>query len=140
MTKIFISWYDGQNHKLANEFLSLLKEHDFDIEHSPHSPHSGYHDERWGKWYEEGLPQAIHRADSFIAVITPSCDASSWMMMEYDEAYKSFLESGKPKLYFIRFDTTERRVKYPEYYLQSSIQLSSVPADAVHTLAQTDIR
>src|SRR5690348_11531170 len=104
MSKVFISWYDGQNHDLANEFFGLLKEHGFDVEHSPYSPHSGLYDERWKKWYDEGLPKAINQANIFIAVITPSCDSSTWMMIEFQEAYLKKLKTGRPQLYYIRFD------------------------------------
>ena len=134
MSKVFISWYDGHDHILANEFFGLLKKNGFDVEHSPYSPHSGGYDERWNKWYEEGLPKAIKQAEMFIAVITPSCDGSTWMLQEYQEAYSSFLKTGRPTLYFIRFDPTDRQVKCPEYYLQNSIHLSSVPEEALHTL------
>jgi hypothetical protein len=134
MPKVFVSWYDGQNHSLANEFFSLLKKHGFDVEHSPHSPHSGIDDKRWNNWYEEGLPNAINRAEIFVAVITPSCDGSTWMTIEYDVAYKNFLKTAKPALYFIRFDSDERQVKYQEYYLSSSVHLSSIPEEAIQTL------
>ena len=134
MFKVFISWYDGHNHILATEFFELLKKNGFDIEHSPFSPHSGVHDMRWSGWYEEGLPKAMGRVNAFIAVITPSCDSSSWMMQEFESAYFSFMNTGKPKLYFIRFDSIEKPLKYPGYYLQNSDQLSSVPEEAVRTL------
>ena len=134
MSKVFISWYDGHNHNLANQLFTLLKRNGFDVENSPYSPHSGVYDKRWNKWYEEGLPKAIKQSEIFIAVITPSCDASTWMMQEYQEAYSSFLKTGKPALYFIRFDPTDRQVKYPEYYLQNSVHLSSIPEEALHTL------
>lgn len=134
MSKVFISWYDGHDHVLANELFRLLKKNGFNVELSPYSPYSGVYDERWNKWYEEGLPKAIKQAEMFIAVITPSCDGSTWMLQEYQEACSSFLKTGGPALYFIRFDPTDRQVKYPEYYLQSSIHLSSVPEEALHTL------
>ncbi len=134
MPKVFVSWYDGQNHGPANEFFGLLKRHGFEVEHSPHSPHSGIEDKRWNRWYQEGLPKAIQRAEVFIAVITPSCDGSTWMMIEYEEAYKNFLTTGKPVLYFIRFDSVESPVKYPEYYLSNSVRLSSIPEEAIQTL------
>jgi hypothetical protein len=134
MPKAFISWYDGQNHDRANDFFRLLKEHGFEVEHSPSSPHSGIQDERWGNWYQEGLPKAIKRAELFIAVITPSCDGSTWMMSEYEEAYRSFLTTGKPSLYFIKFDAVHSPVQYPEYYLSNSICLSSIPEEAIQTL------
>jgi hypothetical protein len=134
MAKVFISWYDGQNHALANEFFGLLKEHGFEAKHSPHSPHSGMKDERWNNWYQEGLPRAIQRAEIFIAVITPPCDGSTWMMIEYEEAYKNFLITGKPALYFIRLDSAASPVKYPEHYLSNSVCLSSIPEEAVKTL------
>ena len=134
MSKVFISWYDGHKHNLANELFRLLKKHGFDVEHSPYSPHSGIHDERWNKWYEAGLPKAIKQAEIFIAVITPSCDASTWMLQEYQEAYSSFLKTGRPALYFLNFDPTDPHVKYPEYYLQNSVHLSSIPEEALHRL------
>ena len=134
MSKVFISWYDGHNHILANELFGLLERNGFDVEHSPYSPNSEVYDERWNKWYEEGLPKAINRAEIFIAVITPSCDGSTWMLQEYQEAYSSFVKTGKPELYFIRFDSTDRQVKYPEYYLKDSVQLSSIPKEALHIL------
>lgn len=134
MPKVFVSWYDGQQHGLASEFFGLLKKRGFDLEHSPHSPHSGTFDERWKNWYEEGLSQAINRVEIFIAVITPACDGSTWMMQEFEEAYSSFVKTGKPALYFIRFDPVQRQVKYPEYYLCSSTRLSSIPEEAVQTL------
>jgi hypothetical protein len=80
------------------------------------------------------LSKAIKQSEIFIALITPSCDASTWMLQEYQEAYSSFVKTGKPALYFIRFDPTERQVKYPASYLQNSIHLSSVPEEALHTL------
>lgn len=134
MPKVFISWYDGQNHVLANEFFGLLQKHGFDIEYSPRSPHSRINDERWNNWYEEGLPKAINRAEIFIAVITPSCDGSTWMAIEYEAAYKTFLKTAKPALYLIRFDSAEHQVKYQDYYLSSSVHLSSIPEEAVQTL------
>ena len=134
MSKVFVSWYDGQSHDLANEFFGLLKKHDFDVEHSPYSPHSGFHDERWEKWYDEGLPKAINQADIFIAVITSSCDGSTWMMIEFQEAYFKKLKTGSPQLYYIRFDPIERQVKYPEEYLNNSIHLSSIPKEAISKL------
>jgi hypothetical protein len=134
MPKVFLSWYDGQNHDLANEFFGLLKKHGFDVEQSPFSPHSGILDERWNNWYEEGLPDAINRADIFIAVITPSCAGSTWMQQEYQEAYSSFQKTAKPALYFIRFDLAEHRINYQKYYLSSSVHLSSIPEEAIQTL------
>jgi hypothetical protein len=139
MSKVFISWYDGQNHKLANQLFGLLKKHGLEVECSPRSPHSGFYDEKWKKWYQEGLPKAITQAEIFIAVITPACDGSTWMLQEFQEAYASFLQNAKPKLYFIRFDSLEHQVKYPDYYLQNSIQLSSVPEQAVHTLLSSSV-
>jgi hypothetical protein len=129
-----MSWYDGQNHDLANEFFGLLKKHGFDVELSPYSPHSGFYDKRWGKWYDEGLPKAINQADIFIAVITLSCDSSTWMMQEYQEAYLNSVKNGKLKLYYIRFDPIEQQVKYPEEYLHNSIRLSSIPKEAISEL------
>jgi hypothetical protein len=134
MPKVFVSWYDGQNHSLANEFFGLLKKNGFSIEHSPSSSDGGFYDERWNEWYEDSLPKAISRADIFVAVITPSCDGSTWMMVEYDEAYKTFLKTAKPTLYFIRFDSAEHQIKYPDYYLSSSVRLSSIPEEAVRAL------
>jgi len=134
MPKVIISWYDGQNHVSANEFCELLQKHGFELDHSPHSPQSGITDERWSNWYREGLPKAINLADIFIAVITPSCDGSTWMQQEYQEAYSSFLKTAKPSLYFIRFDSAEHQVKYQEYYLSSSVHLSSIPEEAIQTL------
>jgi hypothetical protein len=134
MSKVFLSWYDGQNYNLANEFLELLKKHSFDVELSPFSPQSGLHDERWGRWYADGLPNAIHQVEIFIAVITPTCDGSTWMLQEFQEACSSFITTGTPKLYVIRFDSLEKPVKFPEYYLQNSVHLSSTPEDAVRTL------
>jgi len=134
MSKVFISWYDGQNHVLANEFFGLLQKHGFDIEYSPHSPHSGINDERWNNWYEEGLPKAINRAEIFIAVVTPSCDGSTWMTIEYEAAYKKFLKDASPALCLIRFDLAEHQVKYQDFYLSSSVHLSSIPEEAVQTL------
>ena len=134
MSKVFVSWYDGQSHNLANQFLGLLKKHGFDVEHSPFSPHSGIYDERWENWYEVGLPKSIKRAEIFVAVITPSCDGSTWMMVEYEEAYNSFVKTAKPVLFYISFDLTEKQVKCHEHYFSSSICLSSVPEEAVRTL------
>ena len=139
MSKVFISWYDGQNHNLANQFFELLEKHGFEVECSPRSPDSGFYDEKWKKWYQKGLPKAISRAEIFIAVITPACDGSSWMLQEYQEAYSSFLKKAKPKLYFIRYDSVERPVKYPDYYLQNSIQLPSIPEEAIHMLLSSSI-
>ena len=85
MSKVFISWYDGHNHILANQLFTLLKKNSFDVEHSAYSHHSGTYDERWNKWYEEGLPKAIKQAEMFIAVITPSCDGSICMLQEYQD-------------------------------------------------------
>ena len=134
MSKVFLSWYDGQDHSLANEFFGLLKQHEFTVEHSPFSPHSGFVDTRWINWYKSGLPQAIQWAELFIAVLTPSCSGSTWMMQEYEEAFSSFMKSKHPLLYYIRFDTSDDRLNYPDYYLKSSIQLSSVPEEAVRKL------
>lgn len=133
MPKVFVSWYDGHNHVLASDFFRLLEEHSFEAECSPFSPESGFYDSRWADWYKEGLPKAISRADVFVAVITPSCDGSTWMLQEFEEAYSNFMKTGKPKLYFIRFDSIEK-VKYPEHYLQNSVLLSSTPNEAVRTL------
>lgn len=119
--------------------MALLKESGHKVEFSPHSPQSGYKDKRWENWYTHGLPQAINEADLFIAVITPTCDGSSWMMQEYQEAYSSFIRSGKPTLYFIRFDSTEYPIKYQEYYLQNSISLPADPQKAVQ-LIQENLR
>jgi hypothetical protein len=134
MSKVFISWYDGQNHSAANEFFGLLKRHGFDVHHSPYSPHSDIHDERWPNWHKDGLPKAIARAEIFIAVITPACDGSTWMLEEFETAYSSFLKNGKPALYFIRFDSVERPVHYPEHYLSKAVRLSSSSLDAVQML------
>ena len=134
MSNVFISWYDGQNHLAANEFFRLLKIHGFGLEHSPYSPQSGIYDKRWVNWYSDGLPKAMDRAEIFIAVITPACDGSTWMIQEFEEAYLRFLKMGKPALYFIRFDPAEQQVKYPAEYLLSSIRLSSIPQEAVRTL------
>jgi len=134
MSKVFISWYDGHNHILANELFGLLKRNGFDVEHSPYSPHTGIYDERWNKWYEEGLPKAINEAEILIAVITPSCDGSTWMLQEYQEAYSSFVKTGKPELYFIRFDPIEQQVNDLEYYLQNSMHLPYIPEEALHIL------
>jgi hypothetical protein len=134
MSKAFISWYDGQSHSLANDFVGLLKNQGFALEHSPCSPHSGTYDERWKNWYADGLPKAIDRAEIFIAVITPACADSTWMLQEFEVAYSKFLETRKPVLYFIRFDSIEQPVKYPEHYLASSIRLSSNLEEAVQTL------
>ena len=134
MPKVFVSWYDGYIHSLASEFFELLKRHGFDVEHSPFSPGRGVYDIRWSGWYKDGLPKAISRAEVFVAVITPACDGSTWMMQEFEDAYSSFVKKRKPKLYFIRFDSIENPVKYLEYYLQNSVQLSSVPEEAVRTL------
>ncbi len=139
MPKVFISWYDGHTHSVANEFFGLLKKHGFDLEHSPDSPQSGIYDGRWTNWYEDGLPKAIDRAEIFIAVITPACDGSTWMLQEFEEAYSSFVETGKPALYFIRFDSDDQQVKYPEEYLSSSIHLSSIPEEAVQTLINSTL-
>lgn len=134
MPKVFVSWYDGQNHGSANEFLALLKKHGFEVEHSPRSPDSGIHDNRWNNWYQEGLPTAIHQADIFIAVITPASDGSTWMLQEYQEAYSRFTKTAKPLLYFIRFDSAEHQVKYQEYYLSGSVHLPSIPEEAIQML------
>jgi hypothetical protein len=138
MPKIFVSWYDGQNHSVANEFFRLLQTHGFEVEHSPHSPESGWDDKRWSSWYRKGLPEAIQQADIFVAVITSSCDGSSWMQQEYQQAYSNFLKTAKPLLSFIRLDSPEHPVKYQEYYLSSSVHLSSVPEEAVQMLLSFD--
>jgi len=135
MPKIFLSWYDGQQHSLAAELFALLKTGKFEIEHSPNSPHSGHLDERWANWYDDGLSKALRRADIFLAVITPSCDGSTWMLQEYQEAYTRFLQTARPALYFVRFDRTEQPVTYPGNYLENSIQLPSNPGAAFQALA-----
>jgi len=134
MPKVFVSWYDGQSHSSANEFFALLKKHSFDLDHSPSSPQSGNYDERWANWYEAGLLKTIEQAEIFIAVITPACDGSTCMLQEFGAAYSKVMKTGKPVLYFIRFDSAEHLVKYPEEYLSSSISLSSTPEEAVQTL------
>ena len=137
MPKVFVSWYDGQNHSAANEFFTRLKQQDFDVQHSPHSPHSGTYDKRWATWYKTGLPNAVDWADNFVAVITSACDASSWMMQEYQIACSSFIRIGRPVLYYIRFDAAKHFVKYPQEYLSRSIQLSSIPEEAIQTLIKS---
>ena len=137
MPNVFISWYDGQDHNTANELFTLLKHHGFDVEHSPPSPHSDAYDKRWENWYKAGLPNVIDWAEIFIAVITPACDASTWMMQEYETAYSRFMKTGEPILYFIRFDSAEHLVKYPQEYLSSSIRLSSNSEEAVQTLIKS---
>jgi len=137
MTKVFVSWYDGHTNTPANEFINLLKQNGFQITHSPMSPHSSSQDERRQKWYDKGLPDAIHEAEMFIAVITPACDGSTWMQQEYHEAYSSFLKTGRPKLYFMRLDSPDQPVKYQEYYLQNSIRLSAIPKEAAQTLIKS---
>jgi hypothetical protein len=117
MCRIFLSWYDGHDHPLANQLSTLLNDHGFIVEHSPYSPHSGYHDERWGDWYRVGLPRAMRETDVFVAVITPSCDGSTWMMIEYETACKSAEQTGGPVLCYVRFDEIGRLVRYPAYYL-----------------------
>ena len=134
MPKVFISWYDGQKYSAANEFFGLLKRRGFDVEHSPSSPHSGINDERWASWYKDGLPRAIDRAEIFVAVITPACDGSTWMLQEFETAYSQFVKTGKPALYFMRSASAEHKVKYPNYYLSNSIHLPSVPIEAVEFL------
>ena len=137
MPKVFVSWYDGQSHSSANQFSELLRKHGFEVDHSPASPHSGIYDARWANWYAAGLPEAIEQAEIFIAVITPACDGSTWMLQEFETAYSQFMKTGKPVLYFIRFDSREHVVKYPQVYLSSSIGLPSISEEAVQTLIQS---
>jgi hypothetical protein len=134
MLNVFLSWYDGQNNSAANAFFELLKEQGFAVNHSPFSPHSGLHDERWANWYAHGLSEAIAQAEIFIAVITPACDGSTWMLEEFETAYLKFSQIVKPVLYFIRFDSVEQPVHYPEHYLATSKRLSSNPEEAVQAL------
>ena len=134
MLNVFLSWYDGQNNSAANAFFELLKKQGFVVNHSPFSPHSGLHDKRWVNWYAHGLSEAIEQAEIFIAVITPACNGSTWMLEEFETAYSKFSKTAKPALYFIRFDSVEQPVHYPEHYLATSNRLSSNTEEAVQTL------
>jgi hypothetical protein len=120
---IFISWYDGYKDKFAKRLFDTLIDSGHTINTSPNSPESGKNDKRWDNWFKEGLPKSIQIADEFIAIITPNCDGSTWMQIEYQEALNSNLKDNKPKLFFLRLDSPEKPIKYQQYYLDNSIQL-----------------
>jgi hypothetical protein len=120
---IFISWYDGYKDKFAKKLFDTLIDSGHTINTSPDSPESGKNDKRWDNWYEEGLPKSIQKADEFIAIITPNCDESTWMQIEYQEAFNSYMKDKKPKMFFLRLENPENPIKYQKYYLENSIQL-----------------
>jgi hypothetical protein len=133
MPKVFVSWYDGFANPQADEFNKLLEQQGFELDHSPSSPHSGYQDPRWENWYPVGLPQAIEQADIFIAVMTEIYN-SSWMMVEYHEAYRSRFNKGKPLIFFVKFCGDEYLFGMLETYLQHSIVLPGNSELAINML------
>src|SRR6266542_1194027 len=82
--------------------IDLLKAAGHTVTTSPINPANGS-DPRWKDWYEQGWQTAIESNNVFLAIVTPGYDCSSWMVIEFETAWKANQASGRPRLYVYPF-------------------------------------
>ena len=134
MSRVFLSWYDGITEPSGAVLLDALLSHVLDVEYSAHSPHSGRDDPRWKAWYALGLPQAVEKADAFVAVVT-AVYASTWMGVEFQVAVDRHRREGRPLL-FVYYAGAERLPRGFATYEAAATELPHDPREAAERVTE----
>ena len=65
----------------ARDLIAALRLVGVEVEHSPSNP-LDREDARWEDWYGHELVETVDRCDTFVIVIEPGWDSSTWMGIE----------------------------------------------------------